>query len=157
MRHFECLGLGSIPNRTVKVLNFFKGSKPIYVEYKVCDYFSGEKMPYKDKKKRKEYQKKWYAKNRKKEIASANERKKKYKVKVRDFIVKDKISKGCAKCDEIEPCCLDYHHIKDNKETAIAKVLNKGWGQKRITEEIKKCIVVCSNCHRKLHANLIVL
>jgi len=112
-------------------------------------------MPYKDEKKRKEYQKKWYSENREKEIKSALGRKWKHVNKMKEFVLADKLSKGCAKCDEKEPCCLDYHHTGDDKEVAIATALNQGWGKVRMQKEIDKCILVCANCHRKIHAGLI--
>jgi hypothetical protein len=50
---------------------------------------------------------------------------------------------------------LDFHHIDpDTKENHIAHL---GMNFKAMVEEAKKCIMVCSNCHRELHAGLIKL
>jgi len=64
---------------------------------------------------------------------------------------------GCAICPETEPCTLDFHHInKDTKSFTIsAAVRDNIITQKQLIEEINKCIVVCSNCHRKIHSGLI--
>jgi hypothetical protein len=115
-------------------------------------------MPYKDKEKQKEYFKKWYAENREKEIKSAIKRNRRNKSEKRKFVAEDKKLKGCCKCSEADPCCLDYHHIGDDKETEIATAIGiHGWGKKRLIEEIKKCVVICANCHRKLHAGKLAL
>ena len=57
---------------------------------------------------------------------------------------------GCVCCGEKELCCLDFHHLGD--KTANVHDLKS---QNMALKEIAKCIVVCSNCHRKLHAGLI--
>jgi hypothetical protein len=36
---------------------------------------------------------------------------------------------------------------------AIAQAVNQGWSKERILEEIKKCDVLCANCHFKEHYN----
>lgn len=57
----------------------------------------------------------------------------------------------CERCDESFWYCLDFHH-KDssNKEGMISKFLNLG-NKDKVINETKKCIVLCSNCHRKEH------
>lgn len=72
--------------------------------------------------------------------------------KLRDYSNEIK-SKGCAFCDEKEVCCMDFHHLKD-KEENVAKLLNGG-SLKKLINEISKCIVLCSNCHRKVHSGVI--
>jgi len=52
----------------------------------------------------------------------------------------------CGVCD-IE--CLDYHHI-DQK--ALEKRVPSIHTFKKSIEEMIKCVVVCANCHRKIHA-----
>ena len=49
---------------------------------------------------------------------------------------------------------LELHHLNPSeKEFSIGKILNKNWNL--INEEIKKCILVCANCHREIHEGLI--
>lgn len=71
---------------------------------------------------------------------------------IRDYINSVKIQ-GCSLCDEKEISCMDFHHLKD-KNDEIAKMAKKG-SLEKVKKEIKKCIVLCANCHRKLHAGLI--
>lgn len=47
---------------------------------------------------------------------------------------------------------LDFHHINsDEKDFTVG---NRDFKLKECIEEIKKCVMICSNCHRELHANL---
>jgi len=60
-------------------------------------------------------------------------------------------------CGESEPSCLCLHHVnKDEKEGAIDKIIQRG-RLIHIFIEIAKCVVMCHNCHARLHADLIVL
>jgi hypothetical protein len=55
-------------------------------------------------------------------------------------------------CGEDHPSTLDFHHEDPaKKEASVRQLLDNGYSQKRILAEIAKCIVLCSNCHRKLH------
>lgn len=62
--------------------------------------------------------------------------------------------KKCELCPETHPGCLDFHHEGD-KEFGIADMINRNnlneASKRLILKEIKKCRVLCSNCHRKLH------
>ena len=58
----------------------------------------------------------------------------------------------CEICGENHPQCLDFHHRKKAKgNVAVSKLMGKMLKKERILLEIKKCKVLCSNCHRKLH------
>lgn len=114
-------------------------------------------MPYKDNKKNKEYQRKyqkeWYKKNKTAHIATARKNKIAHVKKMSKFANNYKALRGCCKCPENDPVCLDFHHTEDNKDIHVSVAIQKGWSQKRIQKEIDKCVVICSNCHRKLHAS----
>ena len=60
----------------------------------------------------------------------------------------------CLHCEEEEKACLDYHHLRD-KDKSISRMVHTGICWERIKREIDKCILVCANCHRKIHAGLI--
>lgn len=58
----------------------------------------------------------------------------------------------CQQCDEDRYYCLDFHHTNpEEKEISIGEAIQKGWGKTKILEEISKCDIYCSNCHRELH------
>ena len=70
------------------------------------------------------------------------------------LVAEYKQSKSCAVCGETESVCLDLHHIDPSeKEFSIAQA--RHFSLKRLQKEIQKCVVVCANCHRKIHANIL--
>ncbi len=65
--------------------------------------------------------------------------------------------KACIVCEEKELCCIDFHHLDPSqKEFNIAELAKYG-SKTKIEKEIIKCVCLCSNCHRKLHAGIIKL
>ena len=65
---------------------------------------------------------------------------------------------GCKCCPESEPICLDLHHIDPTeKELNVSDMIGRGWSWKRVMQEAAKCVVLCANCHRKVHADVINL
>ena len=46
---------------------------------------------------------------------------------------------------------IDFHHIKRSKDNRPVNKLVSNHNFKDAYEEIKKCMVLCANCHRKLH------
>ena len=106
-------------------------------------------MAHKDPEKRraynKEYQKKWYAKNRAKHMQVTGLNKSRAKDKWAAF----KSTLACMKCGENHPSTLDFHHIEPSKHK-VHRLVADG----RFTaamSEIEKCLVLCANCHRKHH------
>ena len=50
---------------------------------------------------------------------------------------------------------LEFHHVDpSSKDDSIAKMMRHPSSPK-ILEELKKCVLVCSNCHRMIHAGII--
>ena len=66
--------------------------------------------------------------------------------------IKELKSGGCIICGEKEPCCLDFHHVY-GKDFTISQ--NHDVTLDTLISEVNKCVVLCANCHRKLHANKI--
>jgi len=58
---------------------------------------------------------------------------------------------ACHDCkDSFPPCCYDFHHLDPSaKSFEIAPRLDGNIDT--IMEEVKKCIMLCSNCHRIRH------
>lgn len=82
-------------------------------------------------------------------VARASERRKRFRKEVDAF----KAGKGCKFCGEKEPCCLDLHHPDPAlKKFTISVAVGKKKNLTEILEEAEKCMVMCANCHRKLHA-----
>lgn len=108
-------------------------------------------LNYKCKECQKEYFKEHYTKNKQYYIDKAAEQKK-HNIEINKKIKADAKKDGCVFCGENHPAVLDFHHInKNSKYKDIAKMRENPPTQ--LKKEIKKCIVLCSNCHRKLHWN----
>ena len=76
------------------------------------------------------------------------------KERVRSLILQE-IEKrgGCADCPETNPIVMDWDHVRGEKLFHIAESANMGNSLKKVLEEIAKCDLVCSNCHRIRTAN----
>ena len=107
-------------------------------------------MPYKDLEKRRECRRRWYAKNKKSEKAHVARRRK----EIRDWFVDYRSNLQCSMCKENHPATLDFHH-KDSgtKDLTVTHMTYYGYSRDAIKKEIEKCIILCANCHRKLHFN----
>ena len=57
----------------------------------------------------------------------------------------------CCKCGEGRAVCLDLHH-RDPTTKKFRFSDGQGRSIKTIDNEFKKCVVVCANCHRLIHA-----
>ena len=80
-------------------------------------------------------------------------RQRRHQRKKRDWFRAWKRGNGCTRCEETDPVCLDMHHLDPTKkESKISNIVTKGGAWDRIMKEAAKCIIVCANCHRKLHA-----
>lgn len=65
-----------------------------------------------------------------------------------------KMEIGCVICrEQSHHSVLEYHHINDDKQVSVAQ--SKGMSLVKIISEIQKCICLCANCHRKVHANIL--
>jgi protein-arginine kinase activator protein McsA len=71
-----------------------------------------------------------------------------------------KSSQGCFKCGDKRSYVLDLHHVDNrregNKNRLLSRIISSGTlsfenRKKKILDEAKNCVVVCSNCHREIH------
>lgn len=68
------------------------------------------------------------------------ERKRQKAIQVREAV-------PCTHCGENLPACAtDFHHIRGTKFRSVMDMTSYSW--ERIKEEMKKCDVLCANCHR---------
>ena len=83
-------------------------------------------------------------------IAAVHKRRK----KIRQMAVEYK-SGTCERCG-YDQCieALDFHHNDSSgKDFSISsKGYTRSW--KRVKEELDKCVLLCANCHRELHAHV---
>jgi len=105
-------------------------------------------MPYKDKEKQRQAQRRYRERNR----VKCNDRCDNNKRELRRWFKEYKKTLCCSECPENHPACLDFHHReKDDKLFTVSYMVGRGYSKARVLAEIKKCIVLCANCHRKLH------
>lgn len=104
---------------------------------------------------RKDYMKVYHKEHYKNNKAIYIRTQKAHKVKYRadfDAWIEDKC---CIECGETHRGVLDFHHIDpETKEYNISKKIGR-ITLKTLLNEINKCIILCANCHRKLHWDLI--
>lgn len=120
-------------------------------------------MPYKDPAKQRAYNKKYMRairkdpKYRAKERVWVNRNTRLYRAKVRALITEFKKG-GCALCPEREPCCMSAHHRNPKqKDFSVGTATAQGFSLERVALELKKCVCLCENCHRKVHAKILYL
>lgn len=92
-------------------------------------------MPYKDPEKRR--------------IGRLKRRQRNY-----EWVKEFKINSGGCPCGVTDPDMLVLHHLNpDEKEMTMSDLTAGEYSIKRIREEAEKCVVMCANCHNKLHSN----
>lgn len=108
-------------------------------------------MPAKDPQVRRETNRKasaaYYQRNKAKVIALAAVNKRRIAARWQEF----KKTQSCAQCGEDHVATLDFHHVIRSKSNKKVHLMAQQNSWEKITEELKKCIVLCANCHRKLH------
>jgi len=105
----------------------------------------------KNQEKMRAYRRLWYAKNSKHAKARVCERRK----DLRLWFLSVKKTLKCERCPEDHPACLDFHHRDpEKKDVSLAMAIAAGWSKEHVMREMKKCRVLCANCHRKLHYHL---
>jgi NADH:ubiquinone oxidoreductase subunit D len=109
-------------------------------------------MPFKDLEVRRVrqavYSKTYYEKNKQNVIQKINAKKKIHKT----WFVNFKKQLSCVTCGYDHPAAMDFHQVEQKKSNRkVHKLVSDGHTKKRILEEIDKCVVLCSNCHRVHH------
>ena len=101
----------------------------------------------KDPEKRRQSQRDHYYRNKEQYLKRNRERKKRLKKQWLEF----KGSLSCEMCGESHISTFDFHHIEKHPDNRAVNRLVSDYNFKEAYEEIKKCMVLCANCHRKLH------
>lgn len=93
---------------------------------------------------------KYYENNKTEE----KQRTKSFKISKRKWYTELKEKLSCP-CGEKHIAVLQFHHLNpEEKDFEISLAIGKNWSKQRIIDEMKKCIILCANCHLKLHWEL---
>lgn len=77
-------------------------------------------------------------------------RRQQHKIEVRQKYIDYIRTQSCALCGENHPATLDFDHIEPlEKRSEISQMVRTGCSWESVWNEINKCRVLCSNCHRK--------
>ena len=80
----------------------------------------------------------------------ANCRNKFHRKKIKQKAVKYKGGK-CQICGYNKiPEALEFHHVNPSEKSFNITATNRSWQE--IQDELEKCILLCANCHREIHA-----
>ena len=92
---------------------------------------------------------KYYQDNRQRQLKLALIRKQRYYKEKRDYIIK-LTDVPCADCGKRYPYyVMDFDHKKFSDKIAdVSRMFTRNWSLDKIKAEVKKCEVVCANCHR---------
>jgi lactate dehydrogenase-like 2-hydroxyacid dehydrogenase len=94
----------------------------------------------------------WYSKNENKRHVAAREAKRRLERKRRAIAGTGQI--GCLYCGEDHPATLQFHHRKPEEKrfTISQAVMKNAYSWDEILEEVKKCDLICANCHSVWHS-----
>ena len=73
---------------------------------------------------------------------------------IQEQVTEWKTTKGCSLCKETYGACLELHHLDPStKEDNPSNLKTKSF--EAFLKEAAKCIVLCANCHRKVHGGVL--
>ena len=91
----------------------------------------------------------WYERNKETHVKKVRERRDRVVEESRQFVWDYLSSHPCVDCGESNPIVLEFDHVRGRKKMIISQMVQFGYGIKAIQKEISKCVVRCSNCHKK--------
>ena len=59
---------------------------------------------------------------------------------------------GCVICGENDTDVIDFHHIDQKGEQELSRLTYGAYGEERFLLELIKCVPLCANDHRRVHA-----
>lgn len=69
---------------------------------------------------------------------------------MQDYLIEQKHMKPCVDCKVAYPYyVMDFDHVRGEKVVNLARMIADGYSLEAIQDEIAKCDLVCSNCHRE--------
>ena len=80
------------------------------------------------------------------------EKQRKRRKERKEFI--NSLKTPCILCHEHDPVVIDFHHVDpSNKIKNVTDLRN--CKNETIIAEVSKCVCLCANCHRRVHAGTV--
>ena len=77
----------------------------------------------------------------------------KRKEQIKNWFREYKKTVSCSKCGEEKG--LEFHHrLPVEKKDTISSLVRNGAPMEKVLDEIKKCDILCTKCHRELHKEM---
>lgn len=112
-------------------------------------------MPHANRSERLAYYKRWKQQNHEQYLRGIKKSNARRKAALQDYLANIKAESACIKCGEDANCCLDFHHRDSTKKSfGISSGPSRKVSIQTFQKEIDKCDILCSNCHKKVHAGL---
>jgi hypothetical protein len=89
-----------------------------------------------------------YVANRKEHYTKTLRNMKRNRIRQRILVFEYLKDNPCLDCGNTNPIVLEFHHVRGVKEANVGALITGGRSDKSIFDEIAKCDVVCSNCHK---------
>jgi hypothetical protein len=93
----------------------------------------------------------WYYANKDHHKENVQDRRKRLRNEAREYVLNYLLTHPCEMCGEADPVVLEFHHV-GGKEESVSKLIYRADSLIRIIEEISRCQVLCSNCHKRVTA-----
>lgn len=86
-------------------------------------------------------------------MSSDSKEMKEYRRELRHWYKELKKAKSCAMCGRHgKKSKLQYHHLSpETKIATVSRMVHDCYPKEDIQFEIKKCVLICSTCHMRIH------
>lgn len=65
----------------------------------------------------------------------------------------DTLKVRCMGCGETDTMILVFHHKKpEDKLLSVSAMVSSRYAKRQILDEMDKCVILCHNCHMRIHA-----
>ena len=95
----------------------------------------------------------WYAENREQQRANIKRNKIANRLIVRRKVAEYLLTHPCVDCGQTDIIVLEFDHVAGDKIDTITMLMQRNSSWEKISNEIKKCVVRCANCHRRKTAS----
>jgi hypothetical protein len=91
----------------------------------------------------------YYEKTKPMQLKYKSERQVAKREEARTFVFTYLSKHPCVDCGESDPLVLTFDHVRATKKMAVSQMVNQGYSQEALQEEIDKCEIRCMNCHMR--------